>query len=812
MFWMAFFISLAMTVVGELLRPKQSPPNAKASGLDDFDLPTAEEGRGIPVFCGKVKINGPNVVAYGDLESRALTRKVKTGMFSSKRQTYAHQYFLGMQMVLGHGGDEVDIHEIHFGDAMPAHTRTEEGNGVVRFDFDAPEFFGGNEKEGGISGTLRFYRGTDSQPASAYLATLIDDDAPAYQGLAHAVLEKMYLGTSHYIKPVSYIVSRYPNTLGVEGGRHRIGDDANPICFIYEVMTDATWGVGLQGSDFDRGDLRAVAETIYDEGYGVSLIYNGASSAKEVIGDILRHIDGVMFSDPETGLIRIRLARKDYVLEDLPVYGPDDFLEGINFARPSWLDTKNTVKATYVDRAADFTTAVVAQQDLANVTQRGGEVTVEDLDFSGFSEYDPAAKATARALKTLAYPLARVTGQLTRRAWKTKPADVFRLHWPELGIEDVVFRVNSVSYGGVTKNTIGIEAVEDIFAISNVAYTQPPPSGWTDPLGPPRPLAVEALVEMPYGMEPSEGSVVATFGARSGGVDEGYAILSDRSAPFTNFEERGLATAFTPVGQLADAYFATPAAVDAGFQVVNLRGSPDQGETEFALIVSPAGQEWIAYERVSGGLVSPVTRGVFDTPPRDHPMGSYVYFVSSGYGLENEGEAYTEATEVHAKLLPYNPRGQVDADEVEPLELTTTRRGSRPLPPGKVRINGQHPLALQEPIEGPFTIAWAGRNRHHPVLLDQDANGVEPEEGTTYRVRVFNGFSPEPSAEGIGNMPSAKVSITFASQLRIEVTAIRNGLESYAPQVFLVEYVPSGAAENSVVVDSAEYVMDGGGA
>src|SRR5690606_38375632 len=127
--------------------------------------------------------------------------------------------------------DSCEIHEIRFGDAMPDHTRTDEGNGCVRFDFDDESFFGGDEKEGGISGTLRFYTGTQSQIENAYLATLVDDTVSAYKGLVHAVLEGMYIGTSEYIKTVSYIVSRYPNGLGVEGGKHRIGDDANPMCF-----------------------------------------------------------------------------------------------------------------------------------------------------------------------------------------------------------------------------------------------------------------------------------------------------------------------------------------------------------------------------------------------------------------------------------------------------------------------------------------------------------------------------------------------------------------------------------------------------
>ncbi|HEY1404159.1 MAG TPA: hypothetical protein VGB05_08545, partial [Pyrinomonadaceae bacterium] len=75
----AIVVSLIMAVVGELLRPKVKPPNAKASGLDDFDIPTAEEGRAVPVIAGKVKIDGSNVVWFGDLRVDAITKKVKTG-------------------------------------------------------------------------------------------------------------------------------------------------------------------------------------------------------------------------------------------------------------------------------------------------------------------------------------------------------------------------------------------------------------------------------------------------------------------------------------------------------------------------------------------------------------------------------------------------------------------------------------------------------------------------------------------------------------------------------------------------------------
>ncbi len=1002
MFWMAFFVSLALTVVGELLRPKQKPANAQASGLDEFDLPTAEEGRTIPAFFGKVKITGPNVTAYGDLESRALTRKVKTGMFSSTRQTYAHQYYLGVQFSLAHGSDDTEIHEILFGDTPAKHTRTNEGNGVVRFDFNDKSLFGGDEKEGGIAGTLRFYSGHDVQPANEYFGTLIGETPPAYRGLCHAVAEKMYFGTSHYIKPVSFIVSRYPNTLGIAGGRHRIGDDSNPAAVIYEVMTNAVWGVGLSGSDIDQVAFRAVADTLHAEGYGVSLLYNGQSTAADMIEDILRHVDGVVFSDPESGLVTIRLARKDYDPAGLPVLTMDDFtIDGIDFSRASWGDTKNTVKGTYLDREADFTTAVVSQQDLANVMQRNGEVVAEEIDFSGFSHYDPCARAVARALKTLSYPLARISGRLSRKAWKMRPNDVFVLNYEDLGVVSVVFRVTRVRYGGIRDNTVSIEAVEDIFAISDVAYVQPPPSGWVNPLVPPAPLRLQFATDLPYSLEPFEGSIVGTFGSRSGALDEGYTILSDRGVPNAELVPRGDSTVFTPFAVLPGALSKDAPPVQAtGPRIIDLQGEPDVGGQEFAVIFSSAGEEWVGYTDIVEGRLRGFTRGVFDTPPISHPPGAVVAFATSGYSVENPGMAYANEETVQLRLPAFNPRGRVPAADAPLLTVDTRRRGSRPYPPGRIRIDGGVPPAPVPPDPAPplppinpefdegmtgweprptparvtasswrvvndpatarsgdnyllwegdsvdyahggyinveivheqpfappggewvdvriwlrasradtrhlasarvyfeyfdakgnslgktggwgvtslgatldtgwveqrdrlplpdgaaymtyvvvvfggpgskvmidslswnavapgsvqpaptypdrqgrFILSWADRNRHYPALLTQNDPAVPAEDGGSTVVRVFRESDNALLAEGEGNMSSAVIELAYTGLIRVEVRAKVDNLESLYPQVLTLNYDGSGVTQSVVTVDSADYVLDGGGA
>lgn len=77
--WLNFVIQIAIMIVSSLisaaLAPKPKPP--KPASITDFELPTAEEGREIPVVFGEVWITGPNVLWYGDLTSKPIKKKAK---------------------------------------------------------------------------------------------------------------------------------------------------------------------------------------------------------------------------------------------------------------------------------------------------------------------------------------------------------------------------------------------------------------------------------------------------------------------------------------------------------------------------------------------------------------------------------------------------------------------------------------------------------------------------------------------------------------------------------------------------------------
>ncbi len=66
-------ILVISAVIAQAMLPKPEQP--KPAELSDFDAPTAEEGRPIPVVFGTVRVTGANVLWYGDLYTSAITQK-----------------------------------------------------------------------------------------------------------------------------------------------------------------------------------------------------------------------------------------------------------------------------------------------------------------------------------------------------------------------------------------------------------------------------------------------------------------------------------------------------------------------------------------------------------------------------------------------------------------------------------------------------------------------------------------------------------------------------------------------------------------
>jgi hypothetical protein len=854
---------VATTVVGQLLAPH--PKGPQPSALGDFSVPTAEEGRAIPVVFGTCLIKGGNTVWWGDLKSKAI--KQGGGILSFGRsQTVGYKYFLGCQFMLCHGPVDALV-DVEADVKSVPHTAAvvNNGNGTenyIQITATGDKLFGGTRPGGGggISGIIDFYRGLDTQQPDDYLTakqgriildqsgigfsfhgtgnggitalsagsssldetftitavgidtnpshphyqkmkftvvgslsghihnTVDGDDAwadfafsssrinftiqtgttqyavgdiftivtqhshvaPAYRRLCYAVFKQLYVGTSSYLKPLGFVVRRCPDPLSQGAGIANIGGDANPALAIYDLLTNVDYGLGIPGARIDLTSFSAAASVLATEGLGISMQFDTQASGDQLIGELLRHCDGLLYTDPATGLWTIVLARGGYNPSTLPLLTVDNVLSTPDFSRGSWSETTNLVGIRFSSRINNYNDRLVRAYDPANIAVTG-EVRPQTIDFRGISSEAAAALVAIRVLKTLTYPLSKIKLVVNRSAWNFRPGGLFRFTWVPLGVQNQVFRITRIGYGELTDGKISIDAVEDIFGINSVAFVAPPGSGWVNPLGIPVAPAAEELLELPYHFK-QDGIHALALCVRGDFTTSSFQVwLDEGSGYFESTEIFGTC----PSGLLAAAYpAATPALDSVGF-TLQLSGLVDIDLIDSMLATDvPNGKllaliesEIVSVQTVAQNgdgtyTVSGVLRGVADTVPVDHPAGARVWFISEGAGLTKDAPYGSDLT-ITAKFLPQNTAGGFPLTSATAVILATRSRYSRPYPPGDLTMQALAYGVRYQAITGASLIlAWKSRNRLTQTaagpLVAQDHADIAPEASTTYDVKVLD--------------------------------------------------------------------------
>lgn len=72
-FWVAFAVSVAISVISYLLTPKPEMSNPAAA--EDLDVPAPKEGESIMMIFGMPKITSASVTWYGDIKAEAIKKK-----------------------------------------------------------------------------------------------------------------------------------------------------------------------------------------------------------------------------------------------------------------------------------------------------------------------------------------------------------------------------------------------------------------------------------------------------------------------------------------------------------------------------------------------------------------------------------------------------------------------------------------------------------------------------------------------------------------------------------------------------------------
>ena len=805
MIWAIIGIVIGLIVLSALLMPKPKIENAKAATLDQFNFPRIKEGTPITIIYGKVRQKAPTILWYGKLRAIPIREKVKTGLFSSKRVVVGYRYQLSFQLAISLlTGSAVRLHRLWFGDkllytSVPG-VDTDSSIAVVGKE----NVLGGYKNGGGYSGSFRWKPGQFNQTVDTNLQTDINKGTiPAFRGLAYAYFRNFEVGEQPQIQPTSFEVSCIPNGLGLGG----IGEEANPAEVLYDLLTNKWGRCGLSSTFVNTASFIAAGNTLAAENHGISMAIYEGTDVKDAIGEVLRQIDGVLYEEPTTRQMHIKLIRNDYAIPSLPEFDESNILELSDFSVNTWEDTFNQVRIVYNSRAALYKMKAAIAQDLSNITYQD-RVRSTEITYVGVTTEELANKIAARDLNFFSIPLTRLKVIANREAAVLRPGDVIKFSWPEYGISQIICRVQKFDLGELDDGRISIDLIQDRFGVLGTVFASPPDSEWDNPLQPAAPITIDRIIEVPRWF--NKRIIENTEGVIGGTIDSSFVgyLASPPNENNTSFDAEVDDNADTVYSVDQDnAEFSATALVHTQYPFttaeydtsVGLRIKSISDTTIFAAATATAisedganlaivGDEIVAYESFTNNgdgtyTLTNVWRGVLDTSPRTHAVDARVFFLDKG--LSSLGKTGFDGTEdLDIKLLSKTGLSVLAPADAPVRDLQLQQRPIRPYPPDLVTLGGvAHPATLDNSVG--VSVAWNRRDRlKDTITIPTAADESTVEAGTTYLARWQVGAYPV-RTQSLGATSPATLNFISGETgtTNLSIHGVKDGLESLYPVI-----------------------------
>lgn len=743
------------------------------------------------------------------------------------------EYTMSMHVGICAAGEGLELVALKYGDKEIWRGSLIDNSTVA---INQPTLFGGDKKEGGVKGLAWWMPGNPSQFVNNSLASkfgLTSSTCPGFRGLASvfftgtrdiiatpgslidgliALLKGdpsnnqtgFYWGANNpYLRTMSARVRRPSIGLNPDIAMIRMPDDSNgnqqwasnPIHMIYECYTNTDWGMGENPDLMDKTTYEAVAQVVYDEGFGLNMIWTKQSEIGSFIGEVCNHIQAAVYVDPAIGKHTIKLLRADYDVDTLPVIDPSNAVL-TSFKRKVWGEISNEIVVTVTDPETNKDKTTTAQ-DLAGIAAQGGIVS-SSRNYYGITSTELGNRVAERDLAASVNPIATCEATVSREFWNTVNNGVVKLSWPEYQIDRIVFRVSVV---GKTANTVTLSLYEDIFGLDSANYLSTADSSWVNPSQPPTPatayqigtapafFAAAALkLNDPSELEYPEVIAALTVGADSND-DVDFDVVSNVAdvngtvtrKPLGTRSYRGTWTLTAALPAEATSVLASlpglrgPAPVAGDFLLIGT------GTDDFTEIATVQAVDADGYH---------LNRGMLDTVPRAWAIGVRAFVVPfSSVAVDPTIRSAGEDTSYW--LLTRTTIGRLEMAETPQINITMSDRPYRPNRPANVKINGTAFATVNAVGQTQLTVTWANRNRalESTQALKWTDGTVAGEAGQTTRIIVSDmSGNVIKSYEGLaGTSKVVPVSdLTGYSSVKVKVVAVRDGLESLQGNTFTV--------------------------
>jgi hypothetical protein len=649
------------------------------------------------------------------------------------------------------------VKQIKVGDTVvwpdPDSPTTLQADGATSATVDEPEIFGGEDSEGGIVGTIDFQYGGQAQTQNSYLVGILGSGISATRGLSAAILRQVRFGTAPYPKNWKFLCKR--TAVLTDGTTQWYSSKAtidtntiNPVHILHECLTNTEWGLGFSAALLTDAAWEDAADTLYTEEFGMCRKWESDSETIDsFIKDVLRHIDGKLYQDLQTGNILIKLIRDDYVVGDLEQFDEGDIVAVDEFTRGAVGEAPDMIWVRYWDMLND-TPISVLDHDIALMDMQGGKPIADRVDFLGVVNDALAGKLAARERQQKTSFVATMKIKAKRTMSHLRPGDVFKLSWAVLGITDMVVRITFGKYGSSDNLEVEFECIEDVFSLQSALYSTPPATGWTEPRNQPAAAPDRLLSELPFWDIVQDNGI---SGALSLDADAGFLLVaakrpsSDaydyevllRESPSSSFisdgrgvfTSNGLLTADLPLN-----------AQDATITLSSAEGLYEVLVDSYAIIDD---------EIVKVTAITPasnqvtIARGCLDTVPMTHSGpdsggsgAARVWFVESlSYISPVE---FSDTDQPGVKILPRTDLGQFAEGSATPYNADVfDSRMNRPYPPGDFKINGS---SYPASFSGQPTLTWDHRDRTQQLIriVKHDEASIGPETNTTYTLKIYD--------------------------------------------------------------------------
>ncbi len=657
----------------------------------------------------------------------------------------------------------------------------------------AGNLFGGDKKEGGITGTFTVMMGHEGQIVPAWIKAKLGGNVPDFRGVVTCYFDGLLTTLNPYPKKWKIRHRRTMSgwdgpvwqpslsTIWLSGGKIKA---MNPAHILYECTTNRDWGRGYSRSRIHEPSWAAAAQTLFDEGFGLCLRWNRRETLNSFIQNVLNHIGGGIYVDRETGLIALRLIRGDYDPDTLPLFDYNSGLVAIERGEIASRDNSpNEIVVRYKDPITD-TERETRAQNLASLQSLNGASNNNTIDYTGIPTFDLAARVAQRDLRATTTALRRYKVTLDRRAWRIYPGAVFRISAPDRGIANLVLRAGKVSQSNVGDGKIVVEAVIDVFGLAASSFTEPEPPQWEAPTTLPIVATQRKVREANYrdfylrlsaadlALVDTLSGGIATMAVKPSAMAQSYAIArKTASEDYVDGGNDGFSAAVVLASSIGPytTTFAFAASFELGLAQV---GSLIQIGEELLVL-----RDIDVDEDGASGVLT-VERGCVDTVPTTHAAGAYAFFLNDPIGTDRR--EYSSGEVVDVKLLTVTSASTLVPDLAPLNSVAIVARQGRPYPPAFVRVNGTlcHDVTL---VSGALTISWRHRDRKIQAdqIIPHDAADIGPEAGTTYRIRIYSsGGSLLTTISGILGtfyvLPEE-----YAGNLRFELESVRDGLASF---------------------------------